>query len=159
VKKYIPYILIVLGVVAFYWYRYVRAPHVTFTEQLVDNTNPDTDAIGAVTGPAIVHFYASWCGPCMGEMEMLNEVIPQYEEAGVEFILVTDDNDDDVIALRMRYPNIGTIRQVPKMKDLGINSIPATYWVDDQETILEKNTGKNPWGPDLLKKDLERFKK
>jgi hypothetical protein len=94
----------------------------------------------------------------MGEMAILNEVIPMYEQAGIPFVLVTDDADDDLIALKMRYPNIERIRQVPKLKDLGINSIPATYWINSSESIIEKNTGKNPWGPELLKKDIERFK-
>jgi thiol-disulfide isomerase/thioredoxin len=158
VKKSLPYILIIAGVISFYWYRYIRAPHVVFTEQLVDNTNPEADAIGAVIGPAVVHFYASWCGPCMGEMATLNDLIPYYEQAGITFVLITDDTDDEVLALKMRYPNIERIRQVPNLKDLGINSIPATYWINSSETILEKNTGKNPWGPELLKKDIERFK-
>jgi thiol-disulfide isomerase/thioredoxin len=157
-KKYIPYFLIIVGVVVFYWARYIRAPHVTFTEQLVDNTNPEADAIGAITGPAIVHFYASWCGPCMSEMKELNNLIPEYEKNGIQFVLVTDDSDDDVIALRMKYPNIEKIRQVPKLKDVGIYSIPATYWIDSSEQILEKNTGKNPWGVEQINKDIERFK-
>lgn len=95
----------------------------------MDNTNPEADAIGAVIGPAVVHFYASWCGPCMGEMAILNNLI-YYEQAGITFVLITDDTDDEVIALKMRYPNIERIRQVPKLKDLGINSIPATYWIE-----------------------------
>ncbi|MDZ4750547.1 MAG: TlpA disulfide reductase family protein [Flavobacteriales bacterium] len=158
-KKSLPYILIIASVVVLYWYRYIRAPQIEFKQEPVVQVAEVGENLGGVTGPAVVHFYASWCRPCMSEMESLNALVPEYERYGVRFFLVTDDNDEELQMLGMRYPNLNRVQQIPSLKDLGVHSIPATYWINEKQEIVRKNTGKNDWGVNLLNQDVAELLK
>ena len=63
-------------------------------------TCPDSD--GNPVGPEtfrgkllLIDFWASWCGPCRGEIPNLKETYAKYKDKGVEFLSVSIDRSEE----------------------------------------------------------------
>lgn len=41
----------------------------------------------------LFHIFATWCGPCMREFPVLDEIARQYKRKGVSFIILSKDDD------------------------------------------------------------------
>jgi len=58
----------------------------------------------------IINFFATWCGPCMQEMPILNKFYEEHKNTATQLIFVSLDN-------------VGTIKKLPaKMKKLGVQA-------------------------------------
>ncbi len=56
----------------------------------------------------IINFFATWCGPCMMEMQVLNKFYEEHHDTKTQLIFVSLDNT-------------GTLKKLPvKMKKLGV---------------------------------------
>lgn len=51
--------------------------------------------LSLLEGPAVVHFWATWCAPCREEMPALMQKVEQNPET--HFILVANDSDKDKV--------------------------------------------------------------
>lgn len=58
----------------------------------------------------IVNFFATWCGPCMMEMPVLNKFYEEHKDTNIKLIFVSLDN-------------AGTVKKLPsKMKKFGVQA-------------------------------------
>ncbi|MCM1109541.1 MAG: AhpC/TSA family protein [Clostridium sp.] len=90
--------------------------------------------------------WASWCGPCMGEMPNVVKVYEQYHNQGFEVVGISFDKDES--SWKNAIEKMGmTWRQASelngwdnKVKELyGIDGIPFTLLIDQNGTIIAKN--------------------
>lgn len=154
-KKYSLILLaILLGVGGIYWWKYGRAQNIKMEEVIVSDVNGDIAHLSSLTkGPSIVHFYASWCGPCIKELPSLIEFAKKHQEE-YNFVLITDDDPNQLHrVIRMGEGSI-MVRRVESLKDQNIYTIPATYFVNSNE-ILEKEVGEILWDSSDTKQKLE----
>lgn len=87
--------------------------------------------------PAVVNFWASWCGPCQMEMPDFDE---KYKELGeeVHFLMVnmTDGSQETLETAKEFVKNSGYSFPVYYDTDIdaamtyGVASIPSTYFID-----------------------------
>lgn len=104
--------------------------------------------------PAVVNFFASWCGPCVEEHPLLLRL---KERAGVR-ILGVNYKDQAVNARRFlsRYGNpytrVGVDRDGRAAIEWGVYGMPETFVIDGKGTIVFKHVG--PLTPDVLEQRL-----
>ena len=103
------------------------------------------DAMGKYT---IIDFWASWCRPCRAENPNVVRVYDKYHDKGLNIISVSLDKagqkdrwikaiEDD----KMDWHHVSNLQgwQEPIAKMYGVRSIPATFLLDENGKIIDKN--------------------
>ncbi len=136
---------VLLGIGLFFWSRYGRAQNLEFEEIKVLNLeNEHTSLSTLVKGPTIVHFYASWCGPCMAEIPQLLEYAKRPDNP-YNIILITDDEPELVRRMILRGEGNIIVKRVDSLKENDIFSIPVTYFTNNQSAVVKKVLGECEW--------------
>jgi thiol-disulfide isomerase/thioredoxin len=138
-----------------------------FELEFADAITGSTVSIKNLKGKVVVvDFWATWCGPCVGEMPHMKELYAKYRDQGVEFIGVSLDQPkenggldklkkfvkDNEIAWPQYYQ--GNYWDSEFSCSWGINSIPCVFVVDTEGKLHSTDArGKlEEMIPELLKK-------
>lgn len=144
---YIILIIAVLGVVGLYFYnKYNVAPVLQITQLDVIDENAAKFDIASLKGKkVIVSFYASWCGPCREELQVLKK-IKNEKLADVEILAITDEGIEKMISFKSGkdFPFTFLTLNAP-FGTIGINSIPVTYLLNTKGEIVYNNVGYIEW--------------
>ena len=101
----------------------------------------------AIDNPAnkyvLLDFWASWCGPCMGEVPALKETYAAYHDKGFEIFGVSLDNDRErwmgaVEKNGMNWIHVSDLQgwQNAAAAEYGVRSIPANFLIDSEGKIV-----------------------
>lgn len=108
-----------------------------------------THTLGELRGnPAVVNFWATWCGPCREEMPRLQKLADSYRAQGVQFVAISLDDTEtqgkiaSVVAKRdFRLP-VWTGATEATLGELGLGVlVPATLILDDGGQVIGKIEG------------------
>jgi thiol-disulfide isomerase/thioredoxin len=149
--------IVLLGIGGFFFYRYKIAHDVELSGIMVTKNSDQAPLEKFVQLPAIVHFYAAWCGPCMQEMP---EIISFADNNRDRFnvVLVTDDSQEIIQKTTLRF-NTTSERffQTPSLKENNIYSIPVTYFINSKGKIAHSILGECDWQNPEFVKEVEQY--
>jgi len=117
----------------------VQAPDFELPD-LADNPVRLADYQGKVV---VLNFWATWCGPCVREMPMFQEFQDRYPE----MVLLGVDEEESPETVRDFLQTMGltyTILLDEKAelgRDLRVNYLPTTFFVDEQGDIRFRHYG------------------
>ena len=124
----------------------VGARFIDFTMYDTEGNPVTISNIVAENKYTLVDFWASWCGPCRGEMPNVAEAYNKYHEKGLEIVGVSLDDDRDawlhgIEALKMPWPQLSDLKgwECAAATIYAVKSIPANLLIAQDGTIVAKN--------------------
>ena len=116
-----------------------------YTDITLNDTNDQSIALSSLIAPGkyvLLDFWATWCGPCMGEMPHLKEAYAEYHSKGFEIYGVSlDQNRDAWVKFATTLPWVNVLQQSDSQpsEDYAVNSIPSNFLIGPDGTIIAKN--------------------
>lgn len=131
------------------WYmRKTIVPKMEFqTNELLLTGNHTKTSINAFKGDVvIVSFFQTWCGPCLQEMHIFDEMRASVNSPGFKILCISDEDTGRINIIQSRY-TAGSIlfaHSAESLASLGIHVYPTTYLLNKKgEVILSKLEGYN----------------
>ncbi len=94
----------------------------------------------------LVDFWASWCGPCMGEVPHLKKTYKEFHKRGFEIYGISFDRARDkwLAAVKnngMNWIHVSEVNgfDTQATKDYAVQAIPTNYLIDAEGKIVAKN--------------------
>lgn len=157
---------VVVGLLALLWFglqqkeiagsRVVNVPFTTapdFKLGLFDGSTFSLSSALQTGKPAVVNFWASWCGPCADEAPVLQDAARRYGDR-ITFVGVdVEDLDSDAQTFLRKYGityQNGSGGAGPISIQYGMRGVPETYFIAPDGRLIRK------WNT-LTAADLEQF--
>lgn len=95
----------------------------------------------------LIDFWASWCGPCIGEMPNVKALYEKYHAAGLEVLGISMDNKREPWLRSIKKEQLPWL-QVSSLKGMGkcpvgnlyeVVAIPKFYIIDREGKIVSKD--------------------
>lgn len=94
----------------------------------------------------LVDFWASWCGPCMGEVPHLKQTYEKFHDKGFEIYGVSFDKDRErwlgaVETNGMNWIHVSDLNGFDNQaaKDYAVQGIPSNFLIDAEGVIVATN--------------------
>jgi peroxiredoxin len=134
-----------------------REESISIGRKAPDFTSVDTNgklvSLEAIKGKVtIIDFWAAWCGPCRRENPNLVRIYEKYHDKGLEIIGVSLDGNprqkgakdawlNAIQKDNLTWYHVSNLQYFndPIAKQFNINSIPATFIIDEDGLIVAKN--------------------
>lgn len=141
----------------------IGQPYIDFEQPDADGKNISLKSV--VENPAnkyvLLDFWASWCGPCMGEVPHLKKTYDEFHKKGFEIFGVSLDRDRDKWLDAVKQNNMNWIH-VSSLDAFGnaaaeayaVQAIPTNLLIDAEGKIVAKNLR----GEELYEKIAELLK-
>lgn len=110
-----------------------------------------SDSIRNTDGPLILSFWATWCKPCIRELNAIHDWYADWqEETGVELYAISVDDSRNSSRVRPFLASQGWDYQVlldenqELKRALNVNNIPHTFLLDGSGEVVWQHTGYMP---------------
>lgn len=141
-----------------------KIPHVKVKNlkgQVINTKNFDNDG-----KPFVINFWASWCKPCIVELNNINEVYFDWQdETGVKIIAVSIDDTRNSRKVSPFINGRGWEYEVyldengDFKRAMGVNNPPHTFLCDGEGNIVWEHNGYSPGDEDMLYEKIKELTK
>ena len=157
-KLIISILVIITALVAgFFYSRYRVAPSVNFNTLELTDLNNNPVKLESFKGKKVfVNFFATWCGPCVREMPLLEnaQMILQHEN----FIYLCI-SDEPIQRLQNFVERTNTklliLHSVKNMHEHNVYTIPTSYLLNADGKIVFKKVGERDWSDEASIAELK----
>lgn len=131
------------------WYlRKTIAPKMKFqnSEILLTGSHTKTTIDDLKGNVVIVSFFQTWCGSCMEEMYVFEELLTTVKSPGFKILCISDEDTDRINKVKSRFApgKIIFAHSTEKFAGMGIYVYPTTYLLNKNgEAVLSKLEGYN----------------
>lgn len=129
----------------------------------LDNKTVSTSTITNDGKPMIIDFWATWCKPCVSELNAISEEYADWqEETGVKLVAISIDDARTMASVAPFVNGKGWDYEVyldtnsDFKRAMNVNNVPHTFLVDGSGKIVAQH---NTYAPGDEKKLLEEIRK
>lgn len=142
---------------AFHFYTRPKAGEPAPAFVLNDLSGSEVSFPGEDVSPAIIHFWATWCGQCISELPSFNRFYGEYSNKDLKIFAISIDDDQDKQAVEAIMENMGFAFPV-LMDSKGVVSdlyknmgVPETVIIKSDGIIFERFVGAVDWNSEKLR--------
>ena len=95
----------------------------------------------------VLHFWATWCKPCLAEFPELKAALPRLQSDSVAFFLATEEDLDQIRAFEEKR-NFGLeFLQLKEatLADFEVHALPTTLVLDSTGKVVYRHMGQLNW--------------
>lgn len=114
----------------------------------VDGKTVKTEHLTDAGKPVIIAFFATWCKPCMRELEVINDLYDDWqEETGVTMYIVSIDQGQDIKKVKPLVDGNGWEYRVlldPNgefKRAMNVQTVPHLFVIDSNGKTVYNHTG------------------
>lgn len=111
--------------------------------------------------PVLLHFWATWCAPCVSELPDLIEAIPEVKKWGYEVLTIAEDDDWKTVSSFFKsHPGLEKIKEssiliLDKNRQIsalyGSQQFPETFVLNKNFMVESLFIGSQKWShPEML---------
>ena len=108
-----------------------------------------------------LNFWATWCPPCRAEMPSMQVLYDTFRDKGLEILAVDLREGPDLVRPFMKELELDFIVLLDRSGQVGatygVRSIPTTYIIDRDGTILAGRIGAQEWDGEEVMEFFERL--
>ena len=148
-------IILAILVAGFFYNKYRIAPSVKFDTLELTDLSGNKVTIEKFKGKKLfINFFATWCGPCMGEMASIENAQQILSNDNFQFIMISDESTERLRAFQ-RQISIPVLHSAKKLSSFDIVTIPTTYLLNEKQEVEFKKTGEADWASEENIKELK----
>ena len=131
------------------WYiRKTITPKMEFqsSELLLTGSNTKTTINNLKGNVVIVSFFQTWCGPCIQEMYVFDELLASGNSSNFKILCISDEDTNRINMLQSRFTpdKITFAHSTKSLSSMGIHVYPTTYLLNKKgEVVQSKLEGYN----------------
>ncbi|MFM2190616.1 MAG: hypothetical protein RL491_1002 [Bacteroidota bacterium] len=123
----------------------------------MDGATVSTNTIANDGKPMIISFWATWCKPCIKELETINEVYAEWrEQTGVKIVIVSIDDARTTASVApflnakgWEYESYLDVNSDFR-RAMNVNMVPHTFLLNGKREVLDQHTSFAPGDEDKL---------
>jgi peroxiredoxin len=130
------------------WVMWMQAALPSVALKDVDGKTVKTESLAEQGKPVIIAFFATWCKPCMRELEAINELYADWQEqTGVEMYIVSIDQGQDVKKVKPLVDGYGWDYHVlldpngELKRAMNVQNVPHLFVIDSKGQTVYNHTG------------------
>jgi len=130
--------------------------------QLTDLKGNIVNFAGFKNKVIFINFWATWCGPCVGEMPEIQQFYDNFKNNENVVFLIVSNEDKTVIQNFINkksytFPVYSSISNPPKAFDS--NSIPISFLISKKGKIVMRQVGVANWSGDKITEKITELTK
>ena len=95
----------------------------------------------------VLHFWATWCKPCLAEFPELKAALPRLQSDSIAFLLATEEELDQIRTFEEKR-NFGLeflhLKEAT-LADFEVHALPTTLVLDRQGKVIYRHMGQLNW--------------